>query len=436
MRHRSANTPRSSLSRRKGVDVSRRQSSYVVVGGSAAGMAAAHAIREYDRRGSITVLSEEPDPPYFRPLIPYLVSGKKRAEEMAVCGNGPYTQTGIKVRTGARVASVDPVERTAVLADGSRLGYEKILFATGSRPYIPPEIEGTDAEGVFALRTLADARKMAARVEQSTHAVMLGGGLVNLKTAFALLERGLKVTLVAFSPEVLSQLMEPQDAVLIRSALDRAGLMIRTGASATAVVADARGVTGVVLNDGSEMPCEMVCIGKGVRPNVDLLNGSGIEIDRGIVADRYTACNVADTFAAGDVAVTYEPVSGQPIMTALWTNAVEMGRCAGRNMAGLKTAYTGTFGILNATQVAEEPFVSMGVVHTTGGDWEVHRHATAGTYRKLVFDSSGKRLVGAVFVGDITNAGLYRYVIREKMPIERIKRQIIDHRLHYGHLVR
>jgi NAD(P)H-nitrite reductase large subunit len=192
----------------------------------------------------------------------------------------------------------------------------------------------------------------------------------------------------------------------------------------------------VVLNDGSEMGCEMVCIGKGVRPTVEFLNGSGIEIDGGIVADPYTSCSLLGTFAAGDVAVTFEPVTGQPIMTALWTNAVEMGRCAGRNMAGLKTAYTGTFGILNATQVAEEPFVSMGVVHASGGDWEVHRHATVDTYRKLVFDPSGKRLVGAVFVGDITNAGLYRYVIREKMEIERIKRQIIDHRLHYGHFLR
>ena len=123
-------------------------------------------------------------------------------------------------------------------------------------------------------------------------------------------------------------------------------------------------------------------------------------------------------------------------MTALWTNAVEMGRCAGLNMAGRKTAYGGTFGILNATQVADEPFVSMGKVHTDGGDYEVHRHATNAAFRKLVFTPAGDRLVGAVFVGDITNAGLYRYVIREKMPVERFKRQIVDHSLHYGHLLR
>ncbi len=409
------------------------QSQYVIVGGSAAGMAAAHAIREKDPAGTITVLSEEPDAPYFRPLIPFLVAGKKQPEEMALAGSGPYTGTGITVQTGARVASVDPAARNVFLENGSAYSYRKILFATGSRPYIPPEIENTDSEGAFALRTLADARRMAARVDRTEHAVMLGGGLLNLKAAFALLERGVKVTLAVYSPEVLSQLMDPDDALLIRKALDEAGLIVKTGVAATGINADASGVTGVALDDGSELPCQMVCIGKGVRPNVEFLEGSGVEVDGGIVADRYTGASRPGTFAAGDVAVTHEPVSGKPIMTALWTNAVEMGRCAGLNMAGLKTAYAGTFGILNATQVADEPFVAMGMVHTGGGNHEIHQKATATTFRKLVFNPEGTRLVGAVFVGDITNAGLYRYVIREKMDVAGFKREVIDHTLHYGH---
>ena len=254
------------------------------------------------------------------------------------------------------------------LENGERFGYDKIMFATGSRPFIPPEIQGVAAKGVFALRTLSDAQAMAERAAQTNHAVMLGGGLLNLKTAFALLERGLKVTLVVYSPEVLSQLMEPEDALLIRRALEQAGLTIRTGASAVAVISGDNGVTGVALDDGSELACQMVCIGKGVRPNVDYLEGSGIALEKGIVADRYTAASLPDHFTAGDVAVTHDPVTGNPVSTALWTNAVEMGRCAGLNMAGHKTAYSGTFGILNATQVADMPFVSMGVVHTKGTD--------------------------------------------------------------------
>jgi NAD(P)H-nitrite reductase large subunit len=329
-------------------------SDYLIIGGSAAGMAAAQAIRERDPGGIITVLSDEPDMPYFRPMIPYVVTGKKKSDNIGLSGNGPYTSTGIGIRTGARVDSVDTYRNSVSINDKEQLSYGKLLFATGSHPYFPPEIVGTDTNGVFALRKLSDARAMAQRAKNTDHAVMLGGGLLNLKAAFALLALGVKVTLVVYSSEVLSQLMEPEDAGLIRNALDKAGLKIVTGRSAKGIVSDKSGVAGVSLDDGSEMPCRMVCIGKGVRPNVDFLSGSEIAIDKGIVVDRYTACNQPHTFAAGDVAVTFDPVTGDRIMTGLWTNAVEMGRCAGHNMAGKKTAYSGTFGIMNATQVADD----------------------------------------------------------------------------------
>jgi NAD(P)H-nitrite reductase large subunit len=421
--------------RQKGADVERAFSKYIIVGGSAAGMAAANAIREHDQRGAITVLSEEPDPPYFRPMIPFLVSGEKKASGMMLKGNGPYTERDIDVKTETHVTAVNTDDRVVLTEAGSEIVYEKILFSTGSRPYIPSEIEGTDSDGVFTLRTLDDARKMARCVESTTHAVMLGGGLLNLKTAFSLLQRGVKVTLVVYSPEVLSQLMDPADAGIIRKALDEAGLQIKTGCKATAIQANGTGVSGVAMDDGSEMPCELICIGKGVLANVTYLDDSNIQINKGILVDRFTECNIPGTYGAGDVAVTFNPITGERMMTALWTNAVEMGRCAGLNMAGIKTAYSGTFGVLNATQVAAVPFVSMGVVHTVQDDLETYIYATDDIYRKVVFNKKGTQLIGAVFVGDISNAGLYRYVIRERIPVAGIKSQIIDHVLHYGHFL-
>ncbi len=131
-------------------------------------------------------------------------------------------------------------------------------------------------------------------------------------------------------------------------------------------------MSGVLLDSGEELACEIVCIGKGVRPNVEFLASSGVLVDGGVVADEWTACNLPGLYTAGDVAVTFDPITGERMMTGLWTNAVEMGRCAGRNMADRPTVYGGTFGILNATQVAEVPFVSMGIVHTAGGDYETH----------------------------------------------------------------
>ncbi|ETR68218.1 MAG: Nox3 [Candidatus Magnetoglobus multicellularis str. Araruama] len=240
------------------------------------------------------------------------------------------------------------------------------------------------------------------------------------------------MTAVVYSPEVLSQLMDPDDALLIRKALDDAGLEIITGVNATVIKSEKGKVDGIMLDNSVELPCQMVCVGKGVKPNVDFLTGSKVTVNKGIVSNIYTASNCPDIYTAGDVAVTFDPATGTPMKTALWTNAVEMGRCAGKNMAGIKTAYTGTFGILNATQVADVPFVSMGTVHTKQDKFDVYRMTTATSYRKLVFNADGNQLVGAVFVGNIQNAGLYRYVIREKMEIKRIKQYIIDHSLHYG----
>jgi len=409
---------------------------YIIAGGSAAGMAAAQAIRELDSHGAITVLSAEADPPYYRPLIPFIIDGHKTADEIAMLGQGPYTAPNIVVRLDATVTAVDSEAHTVTVNDAGHVEYDKLLIATGSRPYIPPSIQGTDTPGVYALRTLADARSMVERVGVTRNVIMAGGGMSNLKTAFALLERGLAVAIVVTSPEVLSQVMEPDGATLIRDALKQTGLRILTGRNITQVVAGADGVAGVLLDSGEELPCEIVCIGKGVRPNVEFLAGSRIHVDRGVVADEHTACNTADVYTAGDVAVTFDPITGERMMTGLWTNAVEMGRCAGRNMAGRSTAYGGTFGILNATQVAEAPFVSMGIVHTAGTDYETHVFRTAGAYRKLVFTADGERLIGAVFVGDISRAGLYRHLIRDHVRLNGLKAVVIGRQLHYGHFLR
>lgn len=408
---------------------------YVIAGGSAAGMAAARAIRSVDAHGTITLFSEEPDAPYFRPLIPFLISGRKGASDMAMSGEGPYTAAGIEIRLNCRVERIDSRGQTITLAGGERVVYDKLLIATGSRSYIPPEIEGTGAEGVFALRTLGAARAAADRAGNARHAVMLGGGMLNLKVAFALLERGLEVTMVVQSPQVLSQLMEPGDAFLIRNALNKAGLNIVTGAFARKILSDGGGVSGVLLGDGREIGCQMVCIGKGVRPDVDF-DHDGIAIDGGVVVDAFTSASAPNVYAAGDVAVTFDPVTGGRIVTGLWTNAVEMGRCAGFNMAGKPVQYGGTFGILNATQVADVAFVSMGIVHTAGKDFETHAFRSEGAYRKVVFSPDGKTLVGILLVGDISRAGLYRFLIREKKEIGPIKSHVVDHTLHYGHLVR
>ncbi len=250
---------------------------------------------------------------------------------------------------------------------------------------MPENIKGLDSKGVFCLKTLKDAQSIVKRAQTSDHVVMLGGGILNLKAGFALLEKKLKVTLIVHSPEVLSRLMDTKDVYLVRNALDKAGLKIITGCAVTEVITDANGVCAIALNNGSEIKCEMMCVGKGVIPNLDFIENNSIEIDKGILTDKYTLCSAKDCFAAGDVAVTHDSKTKKKIVTSLWTHAVEMGICAGLNMAGIRTAYCGTFGIMNATQIAGEPIVSMGIVHTKNTDLETYVKACSTTLRKIVF---------------------------------------------------
>jgi NAD(P)H-nitrite reductase large subunit len=382
---------------------------HVIIGASAAGLSAATMIKETTPDASVTLLSEEPVEPYFRPMIPYIISGRKTPEQIRLMDQGPYVRTGITIKTRSRVNTIDPMGRTVTLENGESHPYDRLLIATGSSPFLPPGIDGLTVEGVYPFRTLTQALHAAGRTQWAKHAVMLGGGLLNLKSAFALLEKGIAVTLVVYSPEILSQLMEPDDARMIRETLEKAGLKIMTGRSARAVATGKHGVRAVILENGDELPCDMVFVGKGVRPNTDCVTTPEIAVDQGVVVDEFTRTTAPDIFAAGDVAVTFDPVTGRSIVTGLWTNAVEMGRCAGRNMAGLASAYTGTFGVMNATQVANLPFVSMGIVHPGRDDYEVHTTESPDAYRKLVFSNDGSRLVGLVMIGCIEKAGLYRY---------------------------
>lgn len=409
---------------------------YLIVGGSAAGMSAAEKISQLESSPSVRVISEEPDTPYFRPMIPFVISRKKSASQISLLGQGPYRSAHIDFHLKSRADTINPEKRTITTENGTSYSYDKLLIATGSSPIIPDTIQGTETKGVFALRTLDDSQKAASRASDTKKAVMLGGGLLNLKTAFALLERKIQVTLVVYSPEILSQLMEPEDASLIRNALDNAGLEILTGVNATDIIAGDNGVQGVHLDDGRELECQMVCIGKGVQPNIQWLNNSGILLQKGVVVNKHTESSIKNIYAAGDVAVTFDPITGNPIITGLWTNAVEMGKCAGANMAGQSTVHGGTFGILNATQVANMPFVSMGIVHTAGTDFEVVTRKTSSSHRKLVFSEDGKKLIGAIFIGDIRNCGLYKSIIKNRTPVNEIKKNLINHRLHYGHFMR
>jgi len=410
---------------------------YVVIGGSAAGMAAANAIREVDARGSVIVLTDEIIMPYFRPMLPLVISGKKKLSDLYLSNLGPYTALDLEIRTNSSVKNINTAEQTVAVQNGDELPYDKLLIASGGRPIIPADIEGTGAKGVFSIRFLKDAEELALRAKSSKMAVMLGAGLVNLKTALELNGMGVGVTLIEKENEVLPKLMESSAGAFIHRALSNERINVITGSTVTRILTDKKNeVKGVMLANGTEFSCEIVCIGIGVQPNVAFLKDSGINMNGGVVIDKYMRSNVSNIFAAGDVADTINPITGERVIPGQWTNAVEMGHCAGKNMAGKTIDYPGAFNILNAAQIGDVPFVSMGILHTKGTDFEMHVKSDSSSYRNLVFTPDGSKLIGALFIGDVARSGLYRYLIREGLPITKIKKEIINHLLHYGHILK
>ncbi|MBI3762313.1 MAG: NAD(P)/FAD-dependent oxidoreductase [Chloroflexi bacterium] len=410
---------------------------HVIVGASAAGMAAADAIRKRDPAAEIVMLSSEPRLPYFRPLIPYLIYDGKPASEIT---RQPHlTPKNIRLRLDVRATSLDPARHILTMVDGTGgseiCAYDRLLLATGASP-IRPDIAGIDGPGVFTLRTWEDALFIAEAARGAAGAVVLGAGRIGMKSAFALRHLGLNVTVVELLDRIVPQQLDIASAAIFAEAVAHAGIETILGHSLVKVNRRGHRVTSVVLDDDRKLKADLVVVGVGVRPNLDLAVTGGLRINHGLLVDERLRASAPDVFAAGDVVETNDIVTGESIVSGIWTNAAAMGRIAGDNMAGGDSAYEGAFGLLNAMELGGLPVVSVGDIHRETGDGiEVfaERRGPAPRYRKLVF--RGNRLIGLVMVGEIERAGVYQTLIRERADVSALRRELLGPKFHYGHYI-
>ncbi|MFZ5759458.1 MAG: NAD(P)/FAD-dependent oxidoreductase [Thermodesulfobacteriota bacterium] len=406
---------------------------YLIIGAGPAGLAAAAAIRRTDPIGRLTILSAESDRPYFRPLIPFVVSGKKTGDAITIAGRGPFPPEELDIRLNSRVVAIDPDRRIVQLADTAKLPYDRLLIASGGRPLVPAALAGCPGPGIFTLRTLADARAIAARLLTTRQAVLLGGGILCLKLAAALREKGIAVTIVECAATVLPRLLDADGAAIIADALSRIGVRVVTSRTIAAIRQDGDGVREVELDNGDVLPCQMVCIGIGVQPALDFLTPDLLTPAGGLAVNAFTESGIGGIYAAGDAAVSRDRCSGEMIAGGLWTTAVEMGRCAGFTMAGRRVAYEGGMAVMNAAQVGDTPFVAMGMVQGDPNRDLIYATRRGRTYHRLIFSGDGRILRGALFITDISRAGIYRQLLCGKQPLPRDRQALADHRLHYGH---
>jgi NADPH-dependent 2,4-dienoyl-CoA reductase/sulfur reductase-like enzyme len=304
-------------------------------------MAAANAakmIRRADAEGSILMVSEEKLPPYDRPPLSKEYLRKEwPTEKLFFDSLEKLEELKIDLALGVRAEKLDPAAHTAALSDGETVRYEKALLATGGRPIVL-RMPGADLRGVHYLRTAEDAQGIANDVQEGTKALVIGAGFIGLEVAASLTKLGAEVTVVEAMERIWPRFADARLALFVQEYCAMQGVTFITGEMVSELRGEGR-VTSAVTRSGKEIPCDMVVIGVGLVPNVELAQEAGLEVNNGIVVDEQLRTSDPDIYAAGDVINYPDPVFEKKHRVEHWGHAEYSGQVAGKNMAGGENAY-------------------------------------------------------------------------------------------------
>jgi NAD(P)H-nitrite reductase large subunit len=402
---------------------------YLIVGASAAGIGAVEAIREIDPVGTITVISEEACPQYSRPMISDFVSGKADFQKMKCRTDDFWKENNTEALTEKKAIALNLTEKTVSLEDGQKVAYEKLLLATGGKPFVP-KMEGSDKEGVFTFTTIKDAERLASKIDsiQAKSAVVIGAGLIGISVTEALAKRGLKVTVVELQEKILSLILDAKASDLVEDVVRKAGVNIVTGQSVQKIMGKPDNdseVGSVILTKGDQIPCDLVIVAIGVIPRTELVAGTAVKTNRGIVVDNFMQTNVADVYASGDVAEAYDFILNQNRLLPLWPLAVLEGRIAGYNMAGVKTIYAGGTN-MSSLKYFGIPIVSIGLANPKEDptlEVLVKFDAERKVYKKLVLKNNV--IVGMTLVNCIERAGILFHLMKNQINVKKFKKELL-----------
>lgn len=373
------------------------QNLYAIIGGGAAGLNAAKAIRERDKTGSIYMLSNEAYPAYNRPMLTKSLVAGLDAEQIAVQEASWYEENNICLLLGKNVVSIDTEKKEIHTDDGAKFKYTKLIYALGSECFIPP-IQGADQPEVIAIRRLSDTQKVTELLPQTKEAVVIGGGVLGLEAAWELKKARCKVTVLELAPRLMGRQLDEGAGEMIKAVSEAQGITIHTGVQIEAIEGDGH-VTGVRLGDGRVFPAQLVIVSCGVRANVAVAKAAGIETDRAVVVNSRMETSAVDVYACGDCA------QYQGINYAIWPQAVEEGKTAGANAAGETLEYTGvpaalTFHGMNTALFAiGDNGSNPDLVYRTVEFKDMARKQ----YEKYYFRNN--RLCGAILIGDVSRMG-------------------------------
>ena len=386
---------------------------HVILGNGPAGVIAAETIRKHARQDEITLVGDEPEPPYSRMAIPYLLAGGITEEGTYLRkGKDHFADRQITLRTG-RAKSVHCARQEVLLADGAVLTYDRLLIATGSSP-VRPSVAGIDLAGVLACWTLADVRRIAEIAKPGARVLQMGAGFIGCIIMEALASRGVALSVVEMGDRMVPRMMGEGAGGMIKRWVDSKGVKVHTSCS----VEDIRlkgNALGVRLSNGTGIEADLVISAVGVRPNIGFLQSSGIDCAHGVLADQYLQTNVSGVYTAGDCAEALDQASGKHIVSAIQPNAADEAYCAAMNMAGKTMALRGVAQI--------NVLDTLGLVSASFGAWQGvagGEHAELAdeiNHRFLRLEFGDDVLVGANCIGLTDHVGVLRGLIESRVRL-------------------
>lgn len=397
---------------------------YVIIGNSAAAIGAAEAIREKDSNSRLIMIARENYNTYARPLISYYLShciDEKniyyRTEDFYDCHNIEtiWGQDEILIDSEKKEIRIKPQDVT--------ITYQKLLLATGGKPYKPSFIRG-DFTNTFFFHSFDDVKKIDSFINKNKckKALIIGGGLIGLKAAESLALRGLEVKVVEAENQILNSILDYEGAKLVEEYLEKRGISFLFSYKVKDLEGDKK-VYKAILEKG-EVLGDIFIVAAGITANYDSIKLNSLKIGKGIEVNEYMETSLPDIYAAGDVAEAYELISGQKRLVQTLPNAYLQGRIAGFNMVGKKKAFPGSLAF-NSLPVLGLNIVTAGLSCEEGKEYTVIKQVGDNfNYKKLVFKDDV--LVGFTLIGDISRCGLYRQLVTEKLVFDTDKRILLQ----------
>ncbi len=360
---------------------------YLIIGNGVAGTTAAEKIRKNDANGRITMVTEEKFPFYSRIKLPDFVAGLADKTDLIIKNDKWYKNYRINLKTNTKIININSGNGQAKDNDGNIFDYDFLLIATGSKSFIPP-VQGNTKQNVFSLRTLDNAEKIVKAAASTKNVVVIGGGLLGLEIAYALIKRGIRVVVLEFFDRLLPKQIDAKGSALLRDMLEKQGFEFRLGAKVNNISGD-EFAKNVELESGESIKADMVIFSAGVRPDLDLAGKLCLETDKGVIVDSYMKTNIENIYAAGDVA-QFEQTN-----FCIWPEAQEQGRVAGANMAGISEEFMPIVPS-NRLKVVGIDLASAGNIDPDNlfeNEIEENQHI----YRKIV--KKDNKIIGSIMLG-------------------------------------